>query len=79
MELMGYEGLIEDESSDLRVIHDNFCLATSHRIAGGADEIMRNQIAEKVLKLPQDARLDKGVPFDQLSQLLTSKHEIARR
>src|SRR6266404_47737 len=79
MELMGYEGLIEDESSDLRVIHDNFCLATSHRIAGGADEIMRNQIAEKVLKLPQDARLDKGVPFDQLSQLLTSTREIARR
>ena len=40
---------------------------------------MRNQIAEKVLKLPQDARLDKGVPFDQLSQLLTSTREIARR
>jgi alkylation response protein AidB-like acyl-CoA dehydrogenase len=36
------------------------------RIAGGADEILRNQIAERVLGLPGDIRVDKDVPFSQL-------------
>jgi alkylation response protein AidB-like acyl-CoA dehydrogenase len=33
------------------------------RIAGGTDDILRNTIAERILKLPQDYRPDKGVPF----------------
>ncbi|MDB5448495.1 MAG: hypothetical protein JWQ97_3812, partial [Phenylobacterium sp.] len=36
------------------------------RIAGGADEVLRNQIAERVLGMPQEMRLDKDVPFDQI-------------
>ncbi len=36
------------------------------RIAGGADEVLRNQIAERVLGMPGDVRMDKDVPFDQL-------------
>jgi acyl-CoA dehydrogenase len=36
------------------------------RIAGGADEILRNQIAERVLDLPGEIRADRDVPFDQL-------------
>jgi acyl-CoA dehydrogenase len=37
------------------------------RIAGGADEVLRNQISERVLGMPADVRFDKDVPFDQLS------------
>lgn len=35
------------------------------RIAGGTDEILRNIIAEQVLKLPPDIRVDKDVPFNK--------------
>jgi len=40
--------------------------APTMRIAGGADEMLLNTLAERILGLPQDHRPDKGVPFNQI-------------
>jgi alkylation response protein AidB-like acyl-CoA dehydrogenase len=49
--------------------HDRFAdymTSASARIAGGADEVLRNQLAERALGMPGDIRADKDVPFSQL-------------
>jgi alkylation response protein AidB-like acyl-CoA dehydrogenase len=67
IDLQGGPGLAFDEQA---LVKENWTTswlnAPTGRIAGGADEMLLNTIAEKILGLPQDYRPDKAVPFNQI-------------
>ena len=68
MDLMDNASIIKsDDKDDIRALFQGSLLgAPLIRIAGGTDEILRNIIAEQVLGMPQDVRVDKTVPFNEI-------------
>jgi alkylation response protein AidB-like acyl-CoA dehydrogenase len=67
IDLRGTEGIEFDPHISTREDWGTSWLnAPTGRIAGGADEMLLNTIAEKILGLPQDHRPDKGVPFNEI-------------
>ena len=68
MDLLEASGVIADaEFSKLaNKFQEEYMTSPGLRIAGGTDEVMANIIAERVLGMPQDVRVDKGIPFNEV-------------
>jgi alkylation response protein AidB-like acyl-CoA dehydrogenase len=68
MELEGAAGALLDAGvvPDDRAWQERFLLAPGMRIAGGTDEVLRNIIAERVLRLPPEIRVDKQIAFREV-------------
>jgi hypothetical protein len=57
----------DKDFAPMRATFQDALLSTpGSRIAAGTDEILKNIIAERVLGLPQDVRVDREVPFEDL-------------
>src|SRR5665811_1680313 len=68
MDLQGASGMLTDPATAEAAgqFQAMMMSSPSTRIAGGTDEILRNIIAERVLGLPGDIRVDKNVPFNKI-------------
>lgn len=67
LELRGPAGIAAAPAdADTANIQADYIWSSALRIAGGADQVLRNQISERVLQMPGEVRVDKDVPFDRL-------------
>ncbi len=66
MDLMGEAGMVQDDDlvEAWGMFQSALLSSPSARIAGGSDEILKNIIAERVLGLPADIRVDKNRAFN---------------
>lgn len=57
-----------DAGTSVDSVQKAFLRSRAHSIEGGTSEILRNLIAERVLGLPPEPRVDKGVPWNDLNR-----------
>jgi alkylation response protein AidB-like acyl-CoA dehydrogenase len=72
-DVVGPEALNEQGDNPF-VYHTSFLPGL--KSAGGTEEILRNTIGERVLGLPPEPRLDKGIPFSELRA--KEKEQVAK-
>jgi alkylation response protein AidB-like acyl-CoA dehydrogenase len=68
LEIQDEFGIIDDPAYalDSAAFQERLLFSAGLRLGGGTDEILRNVIAERVLGLPGDVRLDKEVAFKDI-------------
>jgi alkylation response protein AidB-like acyl-CoA dehydrogenase len=68
LELQGAAGALSDEelSPDRAAWQHSWLASPGLRLAGGTDEILRNIVAERVLGLPGEVRIDKDLAFQDI-------------
>jgi alkylation response protein AidB-like acyl-CoA dehydrogenase len=68
LDILDHGGLLDDPGEALAggAFQHRFLWAPGLRLGGGTDEIMKTIIAERVLGLPGDVRVDKNVPFREI-------------
>jgi len=66
-DLLGHQ-ILADHGDGTFAWTEHLLGAPGYRLAGGTDQIQRNVIAERVLGLPAEPRLDKDVPFSDLTR-----------
>jgi alkylation response protein AidB-like acyl-CoA dehydrogenase len=67
MEIRGPEAIAPHPGDrETARIQGDYIWSSAMRIAGGADEVLRNQLSERSLGMPGEVRGDKNIPFDQL-------------
>ena len=64
MDWLDQSGIVDDPRTD--AFRRNWWWGGALRIAGGTDEILKNIIAERVLGLPLDIRVDRDVAFKDM-------------
>ena len=69
LDLEGRYGIVADAARavDAGRFQSMLLRSPATRLEGGTDEILRNVIAERVLGLPGDIRVDKDVPFNRIA------------
>ena len=68
IDLMDMGGVMLQGNEAIDQFQDAYLWSPGIRIAGGTDEILRNIIAERVLGMPADIRVDKHAPFNEVPQ-----------
>jgi len=72
LEMLGPEGMLVDDTLPTGVDwQQRFLYAPAIRIAGGSNEVQRNIMAERVLGLPGEIRVDRDVPFREIPKVVS--------
>lgn len=68
LEIAGERAAIGNPDDGVSRVGVQWLVARTSTVAGGTNEMQRNQISERVLGLPREATPDKGIPFRQVQE-----------